>query len=241
MEKIWREDFVVSWDKTNVNGRLSFNAMSLFLVSTAINHAEHLDFGYSTISKENVSWVLFRLNIKINRLPLLNEKIYIKTWPGKITGITATREFEMYLEGTNEKLCMANSDWLIIDLDSRKPQRLDKYKDAEFLSLNKKALEEKPPKVNIKCNFEESFLVNTHYSDLDMNGHVIAHKYFSWLQDAVYQLHGDKEPSFIQMNYFNECNMNEEVSIKHCNDDKQSFMGLKQGNGKPAFTAAVVF
>ena len=240
MEKIWKEDFVVSWDKTNVKGRLSFNALSLFLVSTAINHAEHLDFGYSTISKENVSWVLFRLNIKINRLPILNEKINIKTWPGKITGITATREFEMYSEGTNEKLCMATSDWLIIDLDSRKPQRMDKYKDADFLTLNKNALDQKLPKVNIRCQFEDLFTVKTQYSDLDMNGHVIAHKYFSWLEDAVYKKFGDKEPNFIQLTFFNECNMDEEILIQHCPDDNLSFKGIKTKNEKSAFTAAVV-
>ena len=241
MDKIWKEKIKVNWEETALNGRLSLNALNLFLVRSAVNHSEHLDFGYSTISKENISWVLFRMNIQINRLPLLNEEITIVTWPRSISGISASRDFEMTSDDTGETLCKASSDWLIIDLDSRKPQRMDRFTDKDYLHNNKKALSEKPPKTKNRCDFKELFTVKTHYSDLDMNGHVIAHKYFSWLQDAVYKQYGDKEPSFIQMNYFNECDMNEEISIKYCPEDKQSFMGLKLKNGKPAFTAAVVF
>ena len=235
------EVHAVAWDNISMNNHLYWADLNRMLQQAAVNHAEQLGFGFTDISKENISWVLFRMNIQINRLPLLNEEITIVTWPRSISGISASRDFEMTSDDTGETLCKASSDWLIIDLDSRKPQRMDRFTDKDYLHNNKKALSEKPPKTKNRCDFKELFTVKTHYSDLDMNGHVIAHKYFSWLQDAVYKQYGDKEPSFIQMNYFNECDMNEEISIKYCPEDKQSFMGLKLKNGKPAFTAAVVF
>ncbi len=241
MKKIWKEKFKVNWEETTLNGNLSLSALNLFLIRAAARHSEHLNFGYSTLSKENISWVLYRLNIKINRLPLLNENISIITWPRSVSGISASRDFEMTSDDSQEILCKATSDWLLINLDSRKPQRMKKFTDSKYLNINKKAIDEIPVEINKKCDFKNLFSVKTRYSDLDMNGHVIAHKYFSWLQDAIYLLHGDKQPSFIQMNYFNECDINEEISIKYCPDNILNFMGLKLNNGKSAFTSIITF
>lgn len=241
MKKIWKEQRLVNWEDTAMNGRLSLKALNLFLVRSAINHAEHLGFGYTELIKENISWVLFRLNIKIERMPVLNEEIVVVTWPGKLFGISASREFQIFSKQSDELLCSATSDWLIIDLETRKPQRMDRFEGAEYLNTGKKALNQKPPKFNGRCEFEELFSVKTYYSDLDMNGHVIASKYFTWLEDAVFQMHGDKKIDFLQMSYFNECHLDEDISIRFCPEDKLSFMGHKLKSDKTAFTAVVSF
>ncbi|NOY49520.1 MAG: hypothetical protein GXO88_03000 [Chlorobi bacterium] len=241
MQKIWTEKIPVNWENTSANGKLSLHALSLFLVRAAINHAEHLDFGFSTISNERQSWVLFRLNLKIEKLPALNSKIKIITWPGRISGISASRGFEMYDEESGKILCLASSDWLIIDMDSRKPQRLDKYQGSEYLNPEKIALRKIPTKFSFKGEFDELFKIKTFYSDLDMNGHVIAHNYFKWLQDAIRFSFGDKIPKYLQMNYINECKNDEEISIRVNRMDGTSFMGFNITSGKTAFTAAVSF
>lgn len=241
MQKIWTENILVNWENISEKGHLSLHSLSLFLVRAAINHAEHLDFGFSTTSQERESWVLFRLNIKIKSLPKLNENIRVVTWPGKITGITASRGFEMYGSDSSEKLCVASSDWLVINLDTRKPQRLEKYFKSEFLNPDKIALDEVPAKFNYRGNFQELFKIRTFYTDLDMNGHVIAHNYFKWLQDAAAINHYNKTPSFIQMNYINECKRDEIISIKIAKEDGMSYMGFNETSNKVAFTAGVVF
>lgn len=241
MKKIWTENILVNWENISEKGHLSLHSLSLFLVRAAINHAEHLNFGFSTTSRERESWVLFRLNIKINSLPKLSENIKIITWPGKISGITASRGFEMYGSTSGEKLCVASSDWLVINLDTRKPQRLDKYFKSEFLNPDKIALEKIPAKFNFRGNFDELFKIKTFYTDLDMNGHVIAHNYFKWLQDAATINHNGKTPSFIQMNYINECKLDETISIRCNKDDNISYLGFNETSDKVAFTAGLLF
>ena len=241
MNKIWEERRQIKWEDTVMNSVLSLKALNLILVGSAINHAEHLGFGFSQLSKENISWVLFRLNIKIERLPVLNEKIKVITWPRDLSGISASRDFQILLEESDELLCSASSDWMIIDLKTRKPQKMDRFIGSEYLNPSKLALQDKVKKLNAKCDFKELHTVNTYYSDLDMNGHVIASKYFAWLEDAIYKVHGDKKLAFLQMNYYNECLINEEISVKFCPENDNKFMGLKLNNNKVAFTAGVEF
>jgi len=241
MKKIWEEKHIVDWDQTTVNGQISLGALNLYLIGAAINHAEHLGFGYNTISKEGISWVLFRINIDIKRLPSKGEAVVVTTWPRSIRGISASRDFEMHLEESGELLCAVTSDWLIIDLKTRKPQRLDRFNSENCICPDKKAVSLKVPKVNFKSEFADLYKIKTYYSDIDMNGHVIAHKYFSWLEDAINKIHGEKELSFIQMNYFNECDKDEDIQIKYSKEDDTNIMGVKLNNDKPAFSAKVVF
>ena len=81
---------------------------------------------------------------------------------------------------------------------------MDRFENANYLNPDKKALLHKPPKFNIKCQYEELYSTKTHFSDLDMNGHIIASKYFTWLDDAINKLHEQKKIDFLQMNYYNE-------------------------------------
>ena len=99
MEKIWKEKRKVHWEYTSPGGYLSLKALNLFLVRSAINHSEYLKFGYTNLIEENLSWVLFRLNIKIERLPVLNEEITVVTWPCDLSGISASREFQIFFFG----------------------------------------------------------------------------------------------------------------------------------------------
>lgn len=241
MKKIWTEDIFVNWENTSENGKMSLHALSLFLVRAAINHAEHLDFGFSTISHEKQSWVLFRMNIKIDSMPTLNQNIKVVTWPGKISGISASRSFEIYSQDEKTKFASASSDWLIINLETRKPQRLDKYQGSEYLNPDKIALGKMPVKFDFRGEFENLFNIKTFYTDLDMNGHVIAHNYFKWLQDAIYVKYGNKTPKYLQMNYINECKLGENIAVKISKTDGLSFSGYNETTGKTAFTAGISF
>ncbi|MCF6171450.1 MAG: thioesterase [Bacteroidales bacterium] len=240
MQKIWDKALEVGWDETDMNGKLSLTGLSLILQRVAVEHAEHLGFGYSEISKDNVSWVLFRLNMQIFRSPRWKEKIRIRTWPREIIGLAAFREFILFSE-KGDVLCNASSEWLIIDLTTRRPQRMDRFKEMAHLNTATKALDYHPLPLNTKCDFSPLFSITTRHSDLDLNGHTNARKYFDWLDDAIYQVHKEKEISFLQMNYFHECQMGEEISVEICQEDQKTFRGFKQESGKTAFIAQVEF
>lgn len=239
MKKIWSKTQQISWDETSPNGKLSLTGLSLILQRAAVEHAEHLGFGFTETSKDNVSWVLFRLNLEIKRLPKWQENVKVQTWPRAIQKISAFREFVLLSE-SGEVLCNATSEWMIIDLTTRRPLKMDRFESLKHLNTPTKAFDISIPKLKNKCAFESIFSVTNRYSDLDMNGHTNARKYFDWLTDAIHELHPEKEISFLQMNYFNECYAGEEIDIQYCVEDKATFQGLKLANGKIAFIAQLI-
>ena len=126
MKTTWKQALSVHWENTDVSGKLSLSGLGQLLINTATQHAENLGFGYKELKNKNLNWVLFRMNIQINRRPVWDEPITLTTWPAGISGLAGLREFVMLDEKENT-LCVANSEWLIIDLQSRRPKRLNQF------------------------------------------------------------------------------------------------------------------
>ncbi len=239
MKTTWKQTLYIHWENTDISGKLSLSGLGQLLINTATQHAENLGFGYKELKNQNLNWVLFRMNIEIIRRPKWNEKITLTTWPAGISGLAGLREFVMHDEKQNI-LCKANSEWLIIDLSSRKPKRLNQFEDILKFEQQEKVFTATPPIANRKGNFNDLFSVVIRHSDMDLNKHATAKRYFNWMEDALYQIHGEKEIELIQITFFNETYLNETVVLQ-IDDKKTTVRGIKSNDGKPAFMAAVKF
>ena len=237
-KEIWAENHEVSWEDTTVDNHLSITELDRVLLQAAVNHAEHLGFGFTNTSKEDLSWVLFRINIQINRLPSWKEKFSVMTWPSRVGALTAFREFEVRGE-KDELLGAATSEWSVINLQTRRPRRMNSLSHLYDHLTEKISLDRPFFKLDPKLEFEELFSVKVRYSDLDMNGHANAGKYFNWLSDAIYEMYGSNQVAFISFNYFQECLLGDIVSIQKSKDDPGLIRGFKTNDNKMAFWAKV--
>ncbi len=238
IKKIWREAHEVTWEDTTVDNHLSITALDRYLLQAAVNHAEHLGFGFTNTSKEDLSWVLFRINLQINRLPSWKEKYTVITWPSRVGALTAFREFEI-VDNVGTRLAAATSEWSVINLKTRRPRRMSTLPHL-FDHLTERIVLDRPFfKLDSGLEFEELFSVTVRYSDLDMNGHANAGKYFDWLSDAIYEQYGSNSVSFISFNYFQECLAGDVVSVQKSISEPGFIRGFKTGSGKPAFWARV--
>jgi acyl-ACP thioesterase len=243
MEKqlFWESTHMISWDDTSPSGTLNLTGLNILLQRAAVDHAEHLGFGYQEMSKQNLSWVLIRANIEIFRLPNWREKVRLKTWPREMARLSAFREYVLYAEETGEVLCNASSEWLLIDLDTRRPQKMDNHRHFEQYATKEEALTNKIPRLSKSCDYQDLFTIKPRHSSLDMNGHTNARKYIDWLDDAIFELHGQKELSFMHMSYFHECTYGEELIIQFCKDDDTLIRGWKPGKNQIAFLGKALF
>lgn len=239
-QKIWTEHHQINWDDTSPEGTLNLTGLNILLQRAAVEHAEHLGFGFQVMSKQNLTWVLIRANIEIYRLPKWREKIRLTTWPREMARLSAFREYVMVGDDTNEVLCNASSEWLLINLDSRRPQKMDDHRFFDQYTTNKEALTKKIPRVSKSCNYEDLFRISPRYSSLDMNGHTNARKYIDWLDDAIYLVHKNTSLSFMHISYFQECKYDEEIIIQKCTDDITVFRGWKPATEQVAFLAKIV-
>jgi len=235
---IWQEDFVVDWESVSMDNRMTLSALVRILLQGATNHAEAMGFGFTDTSKEDLSWVLLRINLKIDRLPSWQEKISVFTWPSQVKALTAFREFKV-VGKDKEVLCQATSEWSVINLKTRRPQRMEGLQFIENHQVNKPNLVFPFPKINPKMDFEELFSLKIHYSHMDMNGHANAVKYFDWLSDAVYEQFGTNDVSFVYFNYHHECLLGETISIEKSLEEPGVIRGFKTGEGKMTFLSKV--
>ncbi len=237
-KQFWQENHLVSWEDTTLDNHLSITALNRFLLQAAINHAEHLGFGFTDTSKHDLSWVLLRINLQINRLPLWKEKFDVVTWPSRVKVITAFREFEVLGE-KGEILCVATSEWSVINLKTRRPQRMNSLGDINSYFSDKDSIDSPFFKLDPKLEFEELFSVKVRYSDIDMNSHANAGKYFDWLSDAIYEISGTNDVAFISFNYFHECLLGDTLAVERSTDVPGFIRGFKTDENKMAFWAKV--
>ncbi|MDO8836596.1 MAG: thioesterase, partial [Vicinamibacterales bacterium] len=86
----------------------------------------------------------------------------------------------------DQYLISATSEWLAIDLNSRKPININDFK-IELPDHGVKALDEKLSRLNPKRFGEglEIFEVNVPFSGIDENGHVNNAEYVKWSLDGL--------------------------------------------------------
>lgn len=181
-ELFWEETYRITTYHTGPNAKASFTALCDFFQETAWQHANYAKLGYFDLKEKGYMWVLSRLRVVVNGYPNWNEEVKVLTWPKFADRLFAYRDFE--LRNKNDKiLACATSAWLILDVETRRPQRMSDFSgDMEFLE-EQNALEDSLKKLSFHVeDKKERFYVK--HSQLDLNNHVNNVKYIEWIIDA---------------------------------------------------------
>jgi acyl-ACP thioesterase len=226
--------YSIYWHDTNMNGELSFAALSRYLQETAWVNAESLGFGYTKASELKQAWVLVRQLIKMKRMPKWGEKINIETWPRKKEGLLALRDYQVHsLEG--EILGGVSSSWMIIDIDSRRPLKLDIFIDNELKLIEKQALDESAGKIVFKEMGKKIDSRTVRYSDMDFNGHVNNSKFVEWAMDALSLAGIQTKYHNLQINFHTEVMLQDSIEIFMIDKDHRVLLKAINRIGKIIF------
>ena len=183
-EYSWR----IRSSECNATGLATIPAILNLLQEAASLNAEELGFSKTNFSAagENISWVLTRLKVRMTRYPRWEETVRIVTWPREGRKITAMRDFEIFGED-GERLGIATSEWMIIDLASR---HICPIPEGVFSKANNV----RPPvfgdegfsKFRWDCKEVSGGLkFRAKRCDIDMNGHVNNVHYAEWCLETV--------------------------------------------------------
>ncbi len=238
IQTVWHQDHEVLWEEVTMDNQMSVSGLTQVLLQAAVIHSEHLGYGFSNTSKASISWVLFKFYLEIIRMPAWKEKIHLSTWPHKTKAITAIREFEV-VDSQGNTICTASSEWSIIHLKTRRPQRLDSIEGLGERVSDRSVFTHAVERINPKTVFEELFQIKVRYTDMDLNGHANAGKYFDWLSDAVYEIYQSNDIAFVQFNYHHECYLGDHISIQIAKDQPGLIRGFNLDQQQPAFVARV--
>jgi acyl-ACP thioesterase len=164
--------------------KLSIPSLFGLMVEIAHHDAGRRGWGYSEMIRRNQAWVFLRALIKVTRLPKWGEKITIRTWPKTMEGISATRDIQ-FIDDQGDVVVAATTVWSIIDLDTRKPVRLNgvEYNSGKLAQIH--AVEEKPRKIQMTDNLQVSNRFAVTFNHSDMNLHVNNARYIDWILNEM--------------------------------------------------------
>lgn len=236
--------FKISSAETDMYSRLRPGSLINYLIQSAINSADSLGFGFKNLSKQNLFWVLSRMNVEIYFPLHWYDELTVETWPKDINGILYIRDF-IIRNFDDDIVAKATSGWLPINTKTKRPTRIaDSTNFHLFTDLkDKHALKEKPEKLNGVSNGDIFDLKST-YFDIDLNKHVTSTRYIDWMVDTFsLQFHQNNYPKKIFINYIKETGPLEKISlIRENNLDKVfSFEGINHNKNNTAFRGRIEF
>jgi medium-chain acyl-[acyl-carrier-protein] hydrolase len=202
--------------ETGPDGKLNLYSLFNYMQDIASDHAIRLGFGRDDLMRDNRFWVLSRIYAVIERWPLWEESIILKTWPNGTDKLFALRNYEVsYPDGRH--IAYGTSSWLILDQNTKKVQRPDSILTHYNPGLHN---ESSPVRYATKLeaaveNGKVSPAFSVKVSDLDVNLHTNNVRYLKWASDT-YSLDFimNNDPQSAEINYLAESRFDEEISIR---------------------------
>ncbi|HEY9053863.1 MAG TPA: acyl-ACP thioesterase domain-containing protein [Rectinemataceae bacterium] len=166
-------------------------ALANFFQEAAGDHASALGIGMEAMFANRRTWMLSRLDIEVSALPAAGQDVVVRTWPAGTSRLFANRYLQME-DDSGRVLAGALYQYLIVDLDSRRPVRPERILDPGLVC------DLPPPFPDLSCGLDaidgfslaelaampQRISVTASRSHIDHNGHVNNAYLLDWLCEA---------------------------------------------------------
>ncbi len=201
-------------------GPLRVLPLANFLQEAAGVSAQELGFGISELMLRGQTWMLVKLDLRVDRLPREGERIRAKTWPSGLDRLLALRDVMLEtLDG--EPLVRAVYAYLVVDLEARRPLRPERA-IPELAGIDIAAFGHCVPDFRFGATPLDSPGRRVAFSQiagprhLDNNGHVNNAHILDWLTDAAQIAASAKlELSGLRVDFLREFLLGEEAALVH--------------------------
>jgi medium-chain acyl-[acyl-carrier-protein] hydrolase len=210
--KLWAEEFTVHSYEVAQDGLVTVPALCRFMQEVAWHHAHHLGVGYSHLLDQNLVWILYAQIIHIHDYPAWGDKIIVQTWPSGKERLFYDRDFRI-LNTEGKTLAVAASRWIVIDINTRRPQRVY-FKFRAEMDFLEHALVHEFRKPDITAAVPaKSFQVG--YYDLDVNAHANNVRYIEWILESYnYDFHHSHRLQELEIFYVAEAVYGDQMVVK---------------------------
>ncbi len=212
-DKIWSRGLRIRSYDVDFTKRATMEALSRYFLDAAWRHAELLGVGYRALASVGKLWVLSRLLMRVDRYPAWDEPAHIYTWPAPARLALAMRHFEI-VDAGGFRLAAGVSAWLVLDVKTRRPQRLEKLLSGVGSLPERRALSEDPQKLPLFRPLSSGQDRIVQYSDVDANGHLNSARFLSWLVDThPVEFHRNREACRVEINFVGEGLAGESLAV----------------------------
>ena len=183
MAKTFEYSMKIPFDMSDVNGFIKIP--QLILLSLQVSGMQSIELGMSDmyiLENYNLVWIITDYNMKIDRLPVFDEKITIETYAMSHNRLFCYRAFNIKDEEGNTIIEMV-ATFVLMDRDTRKVHPVMSEITDAFDSEFSKTMLRGPRFKELEGGVEQEYRVR--FYDLDMNGHVNNSKYLDWVFEVM--------------------------------------------------------
>ena len=241
-KKIGVFPFKVAPFSEDFSGHLSWGFLGNHLLRCASSHAGTHGFGLEDVVRQHHAWVLSRLVVEMENMPRSGETYTVETWVSNIYRQFTDRLFRI-VDESGHIFGHAFSIWALIDSESREALDFSTLKNSAFTEavLEKDIPISGPGRVRVKSK-EPVYRVESHYSDLDINGHVNSIRYLQMVLDVfTKEIHDEgQQVHRIEMAYCSESYCGEALYFyREDGADGRSCVEIRKEDGQVVVKAAV--
>ena len=185
MEKIGRYQFMAEPFHCDFSGHLFMGHLGNHMLNAADFHSTDRGFGMKKLMEMKRSWVLSRLAIEMDEMPLQYTKFNVETWVESAMRFFTSRNFAVVgLDG--KAYGYGRSIWAMIDTETRQPTdifSIDNGAINDWIEKDKACPIDKGGRVKMTEEAELVHAIDTFYNDVDINGHINSVKYIEHVLD----------------------------------------------------------
>ena len=196
------------------NQQLTIPSLIKLMQETAMQNVISMNVSYWDLIKENVSWVLMRMHLKINQLPVMNQEVEVFTHPSGFERFFTYRDFKIYDKQEN-LLAQASSTWLLLNTKERKMSRLPQFILDYEMPEEDKCLPRRKVKLPKFEKADKSLVFRVNWYDLDFNSHLNNVLYIQWMLEVLDNKYL-REGTLLELDilFRAESNLNEEITAE---------------------------
>lgn len=189
MDKVGKYEFLAEPFHCDFSGKLFMGHLGNHMLNAADFHSTDRGFGMKYLMTIQRSWVLSRLAIEMDEMPSQYTKFNVETWVEGAMRFFTNRNFRVVgttPEGNEKVYGYGRSVWAMIDTASRQPTDILSIHDGainQWIEKEKECPIEKGGRVKMSDDAEFVSTIDTHYNDVDINGHINSVKYIEHVLD----------------------------------------------------------
>lgn len=212
---MYTRELIIMPSDSSCKGNIKLRSLLNHFQDTAAFAVEDIEGTTTELISRGYAWVLTRYEIEFTgKLPMLDEKIFIRTFHDPSHGYNTLRVFQV-TSHDGRPLVWAKTSWLLLDLAAGRPVKPAAHlpeimtRDVEAVDSQFKDI----PEFDDEKIFAE---VNMHvrFHDLDYNSHVNNAAYFEWVFDSAPEDFENRELKSIYASFRSGAKMGEKVTLK---------------------------
>lgn len=184
MQYHYAHKYLVGYSDVDSNNKMRLSRIVDMLQNVATWHSNSIGYGTSKMMELKWGWLVLAWKIKVLEYPVADEEIEIRTWSKPQRGLHAYRAFEI-VDNNNKTLVLAESSWILYDLENKKPLRLPTEMMEKYGAIDRNALEDGISKFKDEKIEGEKLEITVMKRDIDTNHHVNNAKYIEFFEEIL--------------------------------------------------------